>query len=39
MSISTNQLKDGNHVEVDGTVYKVIEFQHVNPAGPPRSSA
>ena len=31
MSISTNQLKSGNHVEVDGTVYKVIEFQHVNP--------
>ncbi|MBV9338248.1 MAG: elongation factor P [Solirubrobacterales bacterium] len=31
MSISTNQLKSGNHVEVDGTIYKVIEFQHVNP--------
>jgi elongation factor P len=31
MMISTNQLKNGNHVEVDGTVYKVIEFQHVNP--------
>jgi elongation factor P len=31
MSISTNQLKSGNHVEVDGTVYKVLEFQHVNP--------
>jgi elongation factor P len=31
MSISTNQLKSGNHVEVDGTVYKVMEFQHVNP--------
>jgi elongation factor P len=31
MSISTNQLKSGNHVEVDGTIYKVVEFQHVNP--------
>jgi elongation factor P len=29
--ISTNQLKNGNHIEVDGTVYKVVEFQHVKP--------
>jgi elongation factor P len=29
--ISTNQFKNGNHIEVDGTVYKVLEFQHVNP--------
>jgi elongation factor P len=29
--ISTNQLKNGNHIEVDGVVYKVVEFQHVNP--------
>jgi elongation factor P len=29
--ISTNQLKSGNHIEVDGTVFKVLEFQHVNP--------
>ena len=29
--ISTNQLKNGNHIEVDGTVFKVIEFQHVKP--------
>jgi elongation factor P len=29
--ISTNQLKSGNHIEVDGTVYRVLEFQHVNP--------
>ena len=29
--ISTNQLKNGNHIEVDGTIYKVMEFQHVNP--------
>jgi elongation factor P len=31
MQISTNQLKNGNHIEVDGTIYKVIEFQHVKP--------
>ena len=29
--ISTNQLKNGNHIEVDGVVYKVLESQHVNP--------
>jgi elongation factor P len=29
--ISTNQFKHGNHIEVDGTVFKVLEFQHVKP--------
>ena len=29
--ISTNQLKNGNHIEVDGTVFKVLESQHVKP--------
>jgi elongation factor P len=29
--ISTNQLKNGNHIDVDGTVFKVLEFQHVKP--------
>ena len=29
--ISTNQLKNGNHIEVDGTIFKVLEFQHVKP--------
>ena len=29
--ISTNQFKNGAHVEVDGTVYKILEFQHVKP--------
>jgi elongation factor P len=29
--ISTNQLKNGTHIEVDGTVFKVVEFQHVKP--------
>ena len=29
--ISTNQFKNGNHIEVDGTIFKVVEFQHVKP--------
>lgn len=29
--ISTNQLKNGNHIDVDGTIFKVLEFQHVKP--------
>jgi elongation factor P len=29
--ISTNQFKNGNHIEVEGTVFKVVEFQHVKP--------
>ncbi len=31
MSISTNQFKNGSHVEIDGTIYRIIEFQHVKP--------
>lgn len=31
MAISTNQFKNGNHIDVDGTVYKIVEFQHVKP--------
>ena len=31
MSISTNQFKNGNHIDVEGTVYKILEFQHVKP--------
>jgi elongation factor P len=29
--ISTNQFKSGTHVEVDGAIYKILEFQHVKP--------
>jgi elongation factor P len=29
--ISTNQFKNGSHIEIDGTVYKILEFQHVKP--------
>jgi elongation factor P len=29
--ISTNQFKNGNHIEVDGKIWKIVEFQHVKP--------
>jgi elongation factor P len=29
--ISTNQLRGGNHIEVDGTIFKIVDFQHVKP--------
>lgn len=29
--ISTNQFKNGIHIEVDGVIYRVQEFQHVKP--------
>jgi elongation factor P len=29
--ISTNQFKNGNHIDVDGTIFKILEFQHVKP--------
>jgi len=29
--ISTNQFKNGNHIEVEGTVFKIVDFQHVKP--------
>jgi elongation factor P len=31
MAISTNQFKNGNHIDVDGVIYKIVEFQHVKP--------
>ncbi|HEV7584606.1 MAG TPA: elongation factor P [Solirubrobacteraceae bacterium] len=31
MAITTNQFKNGNHIEVEGTVFKILEFQHVKP--------
>jgi elongation factor P len=31
VTISTNQFKNGMHVEVDGTVFKLLDFQHVKP--------
>jgi len=29
--ISTNQFKNGSHIDIDGTVFKIISFQHVKP--------
>jgi elongation factor P len=29
--ISTNQFKNGTHIEVEGTIYRIMEFQHVKP--------
>jgi elongation factor P len=29
--ISTNQFKNGTHIEVEGTIWKIVEFQHVKP--------
>ena len=29
--ISTNQFRNGAHIDVDGTIYKILEFQHVKP--------
>jgi elongation factor P len=29
--ISTNQFKNGSHIEIDGSVFKIVEFQHVKP--------
>jgi elongation factor P len=29
--ISTNQFKNGNHIDVEGTIFKIVEFQHVKP--------
>jgi elongation factor P len=29
--ISTNQFRNGSHIEIDGSVYRILEFQHVKP--------
>ncbi len=29
--LGTNQFKNGNHIEVEGTIFKILEFQHVKP--------
>jgi elongation factor P len=29
--ISTNQFRNGTHIDVEGTIYKIVEFQHVKP--------
>jgi elongation factor P len=29
--ISTAQFKNGSHIEVEGTIFRIVEFQHVKP--------
>ena len=29
--ITTNQFKNGSHIDVEGTIFKVVQFQHVKP--------
>jgi len=29
--LGTNQFKNGSHIEVEGTVFKILDFQHVKP--------
>jgi len=29
--ISTNQFRNGTHIEVDGQIYRILDFQHVKP--------
>ena len=33
--ISTNQFRNGTHIDVDGTIFKIVEFQHVKPGKGP----
>ncbi|MDH4102952.1 MAG: elongation factor P [Thermoleophilia bacterium] len=30
-TVSTNQFRNGMHVELDGSVWRIVEFQHVKP--------
>jgi elongation factor P len=30
-TVNTNQFRNGMHIELDGTVWRIVEFQHVKP--------
>src|SRR5213080_5362330 len=30
-TVNTNQFKNGMHIEIDGSVWRIVEFQHVKP--------
>jgi elongation factor P len=30
-TVSTNQFRNGMHIELDGSVWRIVEFQHVKP--------
>jgi elongation factor P len=29
--IGTNEFRNGSHIEIDGTIFRILEFQHVKP--------
>jgi elongation factor P len=29
--ISTNEFRNGSHIDVEGTIFKIVQFQHVKP--------
>ncbi len=29
--IGTNEFRNGSHIEIDGTIFRIVEFQHVKP--------
>src|ERR671929_1835708 len=29
--VSTNQFRNGMHIELDGSVWRIVEFQHIKP--------
>ncbi len=29
--ISTNEFRNGSHIDVEGTIFKIVDFQHVKP--------
>ena len=33
--ISTNQFRNGTHIDVGGTIFKIVDFQHVKPGKGP----
>jgi elongation factor P len=33
--ISTNQFRNGTHIDVEGTIFKIVDFQHVKPGKGP----
>ena len=30
-TVSTNQFRNGMHIEIDGVVWRIVDFQHVKP--------
>src|SRR5439155_6105984 len=30
-TVTTNEFKNGMHIELDGSVWRIVEFQHVKP--------